>query len=1155
MRVFWLAILCMLSLACFAGSTSEGTLQLLSRSKVELNNPELSNAQWQWLREHRKIRLAVWQPISPPYDITTGLNDYGGINADFIGLIAENLGVHVEVVMFPDYATALAGLRNEEADFIGQASENQHHQGLMLSHPYSDNVAVEVINTDAVGNSIRKIAISPVYNRERVLARYPGASEVVFSSSRHAMESLAFRKIDRFFCDSITARYLVSQSNLSNLSIRPVTPAYQAPGFSFAAPQRMHTWIEILNVMLKALPESAEVDILRRWNGGIPLSLSEEQPVFTSLERKWIEEHSRVRVAIAEGNEPIAFFDETGQLRGTIADILTALRLRTGLSFDIQRYPSILAAFAAVKNGQSELVAGGTQEGVWQAKLLTTRTWLYNSWVMVGRTNHIPGALTQRVISLRGEAPEAWLKRQGIGQPEQVNTWNEGLLKVVNGESDMMIVPLIVANAQLTQKAFSSLKIIASLDVDPMRFTFGASRQAWPLVTILNKALINIPPEDLHALTRSGSIGNSFSSTTAVRTHEGITKAFIAAGLLFCAAGLYIVWRRRHYRLLKILNAIPAPVYLCDRQGRLLAGNAAMHQALGAGDKPLNGSLLSQWLNEEKVRGRITLPDGRRLRLWQEKISGKRYRLGGWLDMTRQHHVMGVLREARRRADSASKVKSTFLATMSHEIRTPISAITGMLELVMKRGGDTPENRQSIRIARDAAQSLLMLIGNVLDVSRIESGRLVLHPQRASLRELIESSAVMFEGMAAQKGLRFALEIDTKISGDVLVDTMRLRQIIVNLVGNAIKFTDSGHIILRALPEWADNERIMLRLEVEDTGPGIETDLQQRLFRPFEQGENDRMAQGSGLGLYITRSIAQMMGGGISLQSQPGEGTRMTVTLALPLLESVATPVRSSPCAGKRRVLDILIVDDNPAGLLLLTQQLNWFGHRVISCSGADAALEKLASTSIDAVMSDCNMPGMSGYSLAQTVRERWPSLPFFGVTADARESVRDNALAAGMTDCLFKPVTLAMLEALLAPLCATDVNTMTAISTLPSLVASVVDTLPAALLEGENLNTFLSLQITVLDDTLESIAHWQKCPEEVALDQVLHRLRGGIQLLGITDIEACCLAQETAPDAVGMSGLNAVLHELRNVLQQWKATGLHPEKNVLRDNEDKSAS
>lgn len=1031
------------------GATTQEPLKLLSRSMEVIADPGLSASEWRWVREHRKIRLAVWLPMSPPYDITTGLNDYGGINADFIGLAADNLGVEIEVIRYQQYSDALDALRSGKADFIAQASDNQQNQGLILSHPYSPNAAVEVVNNEATqDDAVRKIAIAPGYDPQRVLKRYPNAEIIPFYSPRHALEALAFRKIDLFFCDGVTARYLVNQSNISNLRIRPLNSPFAVSGYSFAAMPKMQIWINVLNNVLAALPEGASIEIHRRWNGGIPLSLSERQPAFTSLESKWINEHKRIRVAVAEDNPPVAFFDESGQMRGIIADVLTALQLRTGFNFVIQRYSTQRAALESVNAGKADLVAGVTQGDIWRSDLLTTRTWLYNSWVMVGQAHHAPEAVNPGVLSLDGQSPEEWLRKQNGGQLEKIDTWRRGLNRILHGNGEMMAMPLIVANALLATKEYAALRILGSIDIDPMRFSFGASRQSWPLITILNKALINIPPEDLHALTRGGSAGSSFDSTgpRQIALSTALTVGMATAFLLLVVAGYGY---RRHLR-------------------------------------------------------------------YRQKMLG----------------IVTAQRQSRRLAQRVSREKSAFLATMSHEIRTPIGAILGMLELVMKRPGDTQQNRQSVRVAWDAAQALLLLIGNILDVSRIESGRLVLRPERASLRKLIEEPAMLFDGMAAQKGLAFVLERDADLQGDVLVDRSRFRQILVNLVGNAIKFTQSGQVTLRVQLDAREDGYLLLRIDVEDTGEGIDEATRERLFQPFAQGNTPNVAQGSGLGLYICHTLTTMMGGSLAIDSEPGRGTKVTVSLALPVMEGRQDVSDIRPASQHSRAsLSVMIVDDNPVGRLVLSQQLSWLGHRVISADGSTSALEKLKDARPDAVITDCNMPGTSGFELAHIILGRYPEVAIFGATADARESVREKAREAGMRDCLFKPVTLSMLTDLLAPLKST--------APVPDVPQPEYD-LPPELLEGENLPLFLSLQISVIDESLAQLRAWHNAPE-TALRETLHRLRGGIALLGVPTLVARCEEQEENPDSEGIHRLEAELEQLRAALQHWHDTGQLP--------------
>lgn len=1034
----------------FSGSVfaADNALQLLARSNIVLEDPGLSVTQWRWVREHRKLRLAVWLPMSPPYDITTGLSDYGGINADFIGIIGTNLNVEVEVLRYDSYDAALAALVKGEADVMAQAGGSQRMSGLVLSQPYSKNRPVEVSNMDAPRlQGEQSIAICPQYDRQAVLAHYPSARLEAFSSSRHALEALAFRHIDLFICDATTVQYLISQSNLSNLYSRPIPVPLATEGFSFAALPEQKQWIAAIDRLLGALPESVSIEIHRRWNGGIPLSLGEQRPVFTTLEKKWVAEHRHIRVAVIAENNPLSWFNASGQMRGIIADILTALRLRTGLIFDIQPYPSFEAALKAVENDKSDIVAGAVQTSIWRHNLLTTRTWLYNSWVMVGKKNPPPGLQPTRIVTQLAQAPTDWLERHSDEEIINVDNWRAGLKRVLEGKSDMMIMPLIVANDWLLADEYAGLKILGSVDTAPMRFSFGSSRRLYPLVMILNKALINIPPEDLHAITRNGGSGNKLAVTQ--------TNPLLAYKELWISLLLFFA---------------------------LLAA------------------------------------------------------AGGWRIAILRSRLRKITRE-KSQAENVSQIKTQYLATMSHEVRTPVSAMIGLLELVMSRPQDIQQNQQRIQVAWQGGQSLLALIGNILDVSRIEADRLVLYPQRTSLLALLESVAVLFEGIAGQKGLAFHLEIDSELDREVLVDPLRLRQIVSNLLSNAIKFTSSGSVTLRAIHHHEEpSNTVNVQLEVKDTGQGIDDDVQQRLFQPFSQGQ---VGQGSGLGLYISRRLAEMMGGKITLTSQPQKGTQVAVSLRLSRLSPLPDSIPKAQHEGMQQnvSLRIVVVDDNGAGRMLLEHQLLHLGHRPLCFAEASEALRYLEQHRVDLVITDCNMPGTDGFELAAVLRERAPELPLIGLTADARGSTREAAIDAGMTTCLFKPVTLAQLAESLKNLAFVHDSAVT----LPSI------TLPPALLAGENGKAFLRLQL----DELEEVLRWFRQGDAAERQSRLHRLRGGLQLLGVPAIEALCVRLEEQSEPEEMAELEAALTALHQALKER----LQALENVLQETEVRGAS
>lgn len=289
------------------------------------------------------------------------------------------------------------------------------------------------------------------------------------------------------------------------------------------------------------------------------------------------------------------------------------------------------------------------------------------------------------------------------------------------------------------------------------------------------------------------------------------------------------------------------------------------------------------------------------------------------------------LQQAKDAADEANRAKST-LATMSHEIRTPMNALIGMLELALKRAEEGVTDRLAIQVASNAGQQLLALIGDILDIARIESGHLSLSPERANLRETVLSVCRVFEGLARQKRLSWRIELDPRADVDVLIDPTRFKQVLSNLLSNAIKFTEVGEVSLRLQVIAMTDAEVDLLLRIEDNGIGISGEDQKRLFSPFVQASNSLQAarSGSGTGLVISRNLCEMMGGTLGLDSDLGQGTRVEMNLSLPLLTAVTTTLATPEAAAATCVLSVLVVDDHPVNRLLMCWQLSELGHRTV---------------------------------------------------------------------------------------------------------------------------------------------------------------------------------------------------------------------------------
>jgi signal transduction histidine kinase/CheY-like chemotaxis protein len=379
-------------------------------------------------------------------------------------------------------------------------------------------------------------------------------------------------------------------------------------------------------------------------------------------------------------------------------------------------------------------------------------------------------------------------------------------------------------------------------------------------------------------------------------------------------------------------------------------------------------------------------------------------------EIVRRTEVERQLQNAKLAADAANQAKSAFLANMSHELRTPLNGILGYAQLLKRRMAPASEEHSHIEIVERSGEHLLNLINDVLDLAKIEAGRIDIRPAPFDVGQLLRDVASLIGVRAEQAGLRFKLEFDESLPLVASGDERALRQILLNVLSNAVKFTPQGEVSFRARASPPDAGRCTLNFEIRDTGIGIAPADMEQLFQPFQRGSTGgRRFEGTGLGLALSRRLAESMGGRLTVESRLGAGTRVLIEIPLAL---VAAEVQVGPSAkrvtgydGARRT--IVIADDDEASRELIVSLLHGLDFRVHALADGVEVLDRARQVSADLIVTDLSMPGLNGLEVARQVRSdaTLAALPVIAVSASTSRFSRGEALGAGCSSFVEKPV------------------------------------------------------------------------------------------------------------------------------------------------------
>ncbi|MBW4653814.1 MAG: transporter substrate-binding domain-containing protein [Kaiparowitsia implicata GSE-PSE-MK54-09C] len=1135
----------------------------------------------------RKLYIGVLANDNPPYSMIRPGRGYEGIASDMIQIVASALLLEPVIRVYPDAVTAKQALTEKKIDAISvQGWLPPKEDGFSYSKKYvSSQVAVfrRINDSRNMAVDYRGVKIGfpeDLYNARNGLEGISLSDPAIYSTNERALAALSFGEVDVAVGELISTNSLINSSYFNYVKVDKVLSG-EGYGAAFVINKEHVGFLKAIDEVISSVNSDVREGIIKRWSGGIGF-LKVLNIKLTESEKEWVSRTSSIRFLVSGDQAPVAFIDKDQNFSGVAADVMKLFTLRTGIRVDAGSANKLNDLLVEVRGDGADIVVLSESEER-KKEILFTREFLKKPFALVSRSEDPLGCrLNQGVIAMpKGHVLLSYLN--SVSQKNRIKnsyTFNEALELVRSGQADCAIAAISVVQYYLARQDGDDLKIAGVLDYVPASFAFGISKRNVELQSILDKILAVIPPDELNIVATRWRSNSAERVKTWYDYRAIIIEFTLLAAVLLSLAFIWVQYLKRQIVHRKkaeqelgdklafirdMLDSIPHPVYFCDAQGELAGYNASfavfLISARVSGDIDIPGelSLLNKLFREfleYQLSGDSLLSGAEGDK--EIKYKGTFYTLYhwarpyttaggnikgticGWIDVTDKQELIKEMAFAKEQAMSANKAKTTFLATMSHEIRTPLNAVIGMLELVIARYELGEFYIDGVKIAFSSASELLDLIGDVLDMSRIESGRIEISRQPANLVKVASSVVNVFSGLAKQKGLLLAFEADEKLNDEYLFDSVRVRQVISNLVGNAIKFTDQGGVSLHLRVADIEGGELLALIEVRDTGVGISDIDLERIFEPFVQGAQADKRAGTGLGLKICNVLCEMMGGDLKILSREGGG--VVAIAKLPLVEakrnyqeSVDRVRLDEHVSINDDVKKILLVDDHPANRLLLSQQLSFLGHQVVEAGDGAQALELCSSHSFDMVITDCQMPIMDGYKLTEQIRlsERQRTegkVPIIGYTANAQIEERERCLKIGMNECLFKPITLGELKRVIA-----------GYSSSASRDAAVVfsyDLGEVRKIAGEDAAlTRLLLTELFKSNYEDSLAMKEALAsgDLVEISSIAHRIKGGMKLVSAGKIVAKCEKIERLSSLAISSELEASINKLVSMLAEFE--------------------
>ena len=884
----------------------------------------LSPQETHWLHDHGTVVVGSFQGGWPPFE-TNQNNEVGGLSNDYLNWVAQRLGVRLVTRSYPDWPALLEATCRGEVDVVMNVSiTSRRTRCLAFTRPYLSTSVVIVGKTGDPRLRGRppedlRIAVERGHATGDLLAEWsPGAHQVVMNSTDTALDAVARGEADVYYGNPYAVSYTLKRRPRPGLEI--IGPArLPSSSLHFATPNTESELASVIDKTLQQMDPATRQQINERWLDPSLAWASGGELALSDQERAWLRKLPVLRVAFDPTWAPLTQLGADGRMSGILGEYLQKMESQLGITIEPVKAANWSEARALIQSGNAD-IAPFVDESGYGDHWHPTKPLVSFPCVIVTRRNGPVIAGIQDLGELRVAVSDPDLGHRLRGNVPnagqlQVNNDAEGLAAVEQGRADAYIGNLATVDSSLRETSSLNLRVAAPAGFND-RVGLAVRTPYAPLVPLLDRVAAGISEDEKQAIRKRW---------LEVDYDYGIARPLVLWGSLAAIAvmavlvGAYVKLRREvrrreeaDSRLHEISRNLPAVVFKLrrDREGafsftyvtgnpqplfaldsqQILEDPEQLFQRVNADDHEALVAAFEQSASDMQPIERDFRSQGSQgwrwtsLRAVPRKVAdGIVHWSGYWVDATHNHEQNEALAKAKEAAEAAATAKSNFLAVMSHEIRTPMAGLAGLLELLDRTPLDA-EQRQLVATSTDSAASLRQILDDVLDFSKAEAGEMRLEAIDVDLRQVVCGVIEVLVGQARAKGLELRCQLHPELAALYIGDPFRLRQVLLNLVGNAIKFTHRGHVEIDVCAT-EQPEGPLVRLRVTDTGVGIPQEQQEHLFRPFVQADatTTRRYGGTGLGLSICHQLVELMHGSLSLQSIVGMGTRLEASIPLPV--------------------------------------------------------------------------------------------------------------------------------------------------------------------------------------------------------------------------------------------------------------------------------